>query len=156
MKQSNHAAMVFYAMGVAGIMMAVFFLLVIAGAGTYRSTVAGQAKNNRDRALVSYVLAAVKSGDAAGAVRVYDADGTPVVAVEEADSGYGVRIYQYGGKLLGDYGRLDWELNPGDALVIGETETFRVEDLGDATYRVTTDAGRALFHLRSKKAPVQE
>ncbi len=156
MKRNHHSAMVFYAMGVAGIIMAVFFLLVVAGAGTYRSTVAGQAKNNRDRALISYVLAAVKSGDAAGAVRVYDADGVPVVAVEEADSGYGVRIYQYGGKLLGDYGRLDWELNPEDALVVGETEKFRVEDLGNDTYRVTTDAGRALFHLRSKRMPVQK
>lgn len=139
----------FYTMGVAGVILAIFFLLVLSGARTYRGTVAGREKNNQDRALLSYLQANVKAGDAEGAVRVYEADGAPVVAVEEGDSGYGIRIYQHEGKLVGDYGRLDWELNPEGALVIGETERFQVEDLGNATYAVDTDAGRTLFHLRS-------
>lgn len=148
-KQSVSPAMGIYMMGVAGVILAVFFLLVISGAGIYRKAVERREQNNYDRALLSYVLANVKAGDAQGAVQVYEADGAPVVAVEEGNSGYGVRIYQYEGKLMGDYGRLDWELNPSEALAIGETKKFQIEDLGHDTYRVTTDAGRALFHVRS-------
>ncbi len=139
----------FFTMGVAAVILAVFFLLIILGATAYCGTVAGQEKNNSDRALVSYVLTNVRAGDAKGAVRVYTVNGAPVVAVEEEGSGYGIRIYQYEGKLMGDYGRLDGALNPKTALAIGETKIFRVESLGDDIYRVTTDAGRALFHVRS-------
>lgn len=149
MGQGNNPLRGFYAMGMAGVIMAVFFLLVIFGAGTYRGTVAGQEKNNRDRALISYVLTTVKSGDAEGAVRVYKVDGASVVAVEEGGSGYGIRIYQHEGKLMGDYGQLDGTLNPKGALAIGETEIFQVEAVGNDIYRVTTDAGRALFRVRS-------
>ncbi len=140
----------FYTIGAASILFAVFFLLVISGANAYRSIVAVQEKNNRDRILLSYVLANVNAGDAEDAVRVYEVDKAPVVSVEEENSGYGIRIYQYGGKLVGDYGKLDQALNPENALAIGETETFFVENLGNGTYRVTTDAGNAFFHIRSK------
>lgn len=147
MEQSKHAHLI--AMGAAGVILAVFFLLVMSGARTYRAAVAGQVKNSGDRALRSYVMSYIKSGDAEGAVRVYDVDGAPVVAVEEAGSGYGIRIYQREGKLLGDYGGMDSALNPKRALVIGDTEKFQVEELENDTYAVTTDVGRTLFHVRS-------
>lgn len=150
MKQTSHQTTGFYTVIAAGIIFAVFFLLILSGTSTYRRIVARQEKNNRDRILLSYVLANVKSGDVDGAVRIYTENDTPVVAVEEGDSGYGIRIYQHEGKLMGDYGKLDQALNPKDALAIGETETFRVEDLGNKTYRVTTDAGSAFFHIKSK------
>ena len=149
MKQNNHRMMEFYTMSVTGIILAAFFLLVISGAGAYRSIVTGQEKNNRDGTLLSYILTTVKAGDAEGAVRVYTIDGLPVVEVEDGDSRCGVRIYQYDGKLIGDYGRLDQELNPEDALTVGETEIFQVEDLKNGAYSVTTDAGRVFFHVRS-------
>lgn len=148
-KQKTSPIIGFYTMGVAGIIFAVFFLLAISGTGAYRSIVAGQEKNNRDRILLSYVLASVKAGDAKEAVHVYEVDGAPVVSVEEEDSGYGIRIYQYEGKLVGDYGKLDQALNPKDALAVGETETFQVENLGNGTYKVTTDAGNTFFHIKS-------
>lgn len=149
MKQDSRPMTGFYTMGVAGVILAVFLLLVLSGARTYRGVVEGQEENNRDRALLSYILASVKSGDAKGAVRISYVDGAPVVSVEDGNSGYGIRIYQREGKLMGNYGRLDQEPDPGEALVVGKTETFQVEDLGNATYVVTTDAGRALFHVRS-------
>lgn len=148
MEQGSRPARGIYAVVTAGVIMAVFFLLVIFGSAAYRGTVAAQEKNNRGRALISYIMTAVKSGDAEGAVRVYAVDGAPVVSVEEADSGYGIRIYQHEGRLMGDYGKLDQALNPKGALAVGETEIFQVENLGNDVYRVTTDAGRALFHLR--------
>ncbi len=149
MKKHTPKLIGFYAIGATAILLAVFFLLIISGAGTYRNIVEGQAKNNRDRILLSYVLSNIKAGDAEGAVRVYEADGIPVVAVEEEGSGYGIRIYQYEGKLMGDYGKLDQALNPKGAPAIGDAETFLVENLGNGTYKVTTDVGRAFFHVRS-------
>lgn len=139
----------FYAIGIAGAAMAVFFLLIMSGTAAYRGTVAARKENNSDRVLLSYVQAAVKSGDSEGAVRIYEADGGPIVSVEEADSGYGIRIYRHEGKLMADYGKIGQALNPSGALAIGETEVFQVEYLGNDVYRVDTDAGRALFHVRS-------
>ncbi len=155
MRQNNHPLMGFYAMGVAGIILAGFFLLVISGARAYRSTVFGREQNNRDRTLLSYISASVRAGDAEDAVTVYDKNGLQVLAVEEEGSGYGMRIYQYEGKLVGDYGGLDWDLSPEDALVVGETEVFLIEDLGNGTCRVTTDAGSVLFHVRSTMSEKQ-
>ena len=149
MKRNNHRMMEFYTMSVTGIILAAFFLLVISGASAYRSIVTGQEKNNRDRALLSYILTTVKAGDAKGAVHVYTIDGLPILEVEDGDSGCGVRIYQYDGKLFGDYGKLDQGLNPEDALAVGETEIFQIEDLKNGVYLVTTDAGRVFFHVRS-------
>ena len=37
------------------------------------------------------------------------------------------------------------------AQVIGETEVFQVEELGNGTYVVITDAGRVVFGVRSEK-----
>lgn len=152
MRQGNHPASDFYAVGIAGIILAIFFFAVVFGAGIYRSTVSGQEKNNGDRALNSYVLTNIKSGDAQGAVSIYDVDGNPVIAVEDGDSGYGIRIYQNDGRLAGDYGQLDKALNPAKAMMIGETKVFRVEALENNLYKVTTDAGSSLFYLRSGAA----
>lgn len=149
MKQNNHRMMGFYTMSVTSIILAVFFLLVISGASAYSSIVVGQEKNNRDRVLLSYILTTVKAGDAKGAVRVYKVEGRPILEVEDGGSGCGVRIYQYNGKIIGDYGKLDQALNPKDALTVGVTKIFRTEDLGNGAYIVTTDAGRVFFHVRS-------
>lgn len=148
MKKSGSSPVGFYTMGVACLFLAVFFLTVIFGAQTYRSIVAGQTGNNESRAILSYLTTCMKAYDTEGAVEVYEEGGVTVLSIADGDSGYGLRIYQYQGALLEEYGKLGEELYPEAAQVIGETETFRVEEVAERTYAVTTDGGRVLFHAR--------
>lgn len=137
-----------YTVAVAGLFLAGFFLTVVFGAQTYRGIVAGQAKNNQARALLSYISTCVRQNDRAGAVSVQEKDGRQVLVIADG-YGYALRIYPYEGCLLEDYGELEGDLFPAGAQTIGETEEFRVEELGNDTYAVVTDAGRVLFSVRS-------
>lgn len=148
MKKSGSSPVGFYTMGVACLFLAVFFLTVIFGAQTYRSIVAGQTGNNEARAVLSYLTTCMRTYDVEGAVEVYEEDGVTVLSIADGDSGYGLRIYQYQGALLEEYGKLGKELYPEAAQVIGETEIFQVEEVAERTYAVTTDGGRVLFHAR--------
>ncbi len=140
-----------YTMAVAGVFLAGFFLTVIFGAQTYREIARGQSRNNEDRALLSYISTCVRMNDTAGAVSVSQADGEPVLVIADGQSGYAIRIYRYGDSLVEDYGEAGGALYPDMAQVIGETKEFRIEELGNDTYAVDTDAGRVLFGLRSEK-----
>ena len=138
-------------MAVAGVFLAGFFLTVIFGAQTYREIADGQNRNNEARALLSYISTCVRMNDTAGAVSVSQVEGEPVLVIADGQSGYAIRIYRYGDSLVEDYGEAAGALYPDMAQVIGETEEFRIEELGDQTYAVITDAGRVLFGLRSEK-----
>jgi hypothetical protein len=138
-------------MAVAGVFLAGFFLTVIFGAQTYREIADGQNRNNEARALLSYISTCVRMNDTAGAVSVSQVEGEPVLVIADGQSGYAIRIYRYGDSLVEDYGEAAGALYPDMAQVIGETEEFRIEELGGQTYAVITDAGRVLFGLRSEK-----
>ena len=140
-----------YTMAVAGVFLAGFFLTVVFGAQTYREIAEGQSRNNEARALLSYISTCVRMNDTPGAVRVSREEGEPVLVIADGQSGYAIRIYRYGDSLVEDYGEADGALYPDMAQVIGETEEFRIEELGGQTYAVITDAGRVLFGLRSEK-----
>lgn len=140
-----------YTMAVAGVFLAGFFLTVIFGAQTYREIVDGQNRNNEARALLSYISTCVRMNDTAGAVSVSQVEGEPVLVIADGQSGYAIRIYRYGDSLVEDYGEAAGALYPDMAQVIGETEEFRIEELGGQTYAIITDAGRVLFGLRSEK-----
>ena len=140
-----------YTMAVAGVFLAGFFLTVVFGAQTYREIAEGQSRNNEARALLSYISTCVRMNDTPGAVRVSREEGEPVLVIADGQSGYAIRIYRYGDSLVEDYGEAAGALYPDMAQVIGETEEFRIEELGDQTYAIITDAGRVLFGLRSEK-----
>ena len=138
-------------MAVAGVFLAGFFLTVIFGAQTYREIADGQNRNNEARALLSYISTCVRMNDTAGAVSVSQVEGEPVLVIADGQSGYAIRIYRYGDSLVEDYGEAAGALYPDMAQVLGETEEFRIEELGGQTYAIITDAGRVLFGLRSEK-----
>lgn len=140
-----------YTMAVAGFFLAGFFLTVVFGAQTYRAIVAGQARNNQARVLLSYLSTCVRQNDTPGAVSILEEDGRTVLSIADGDTGYALRIYQEGDSLLEDYGEAGAKLYPDSAQTIGETRVFRIEDLGGDTYAVVTDAGRVLFCLRSRE-----
>ncbi len=151
MRQNKEGPMTFYTMGVACFFLAGFFLLVILGAGTYRSTVEGQQENNRTRALLSYISTCARTGGGAWAVDIVEAEGTQVLEIADGSSGYCFRIYSHEGCLLEEYGKAGTEIDPSLAMEIERTELFLVERLAEDVYAVTTDAGRVLFSMRSEE-----
>lgn len=148
MRRKSASPMAFYAVCVAGLFLAGFFLLVVFGAKTYGDLASGQLRNNRARILLSYLSACAKANDTAGAVSILQGENGPVLVIEDNGSGYALRIYQTEGNLVEDFGQAESELDPAYAQTIGETKIFMVEELGNGTFAVTTDAGRVLFHTR--------
>lgn len=140
-----------FAMAVAGIFLAGFFLVVIFGAQTYRDIVNRQTGNNEARALLSYISTCVRMNDGENAVSVSEVDGEPVLVIADGSGDYALRIYRHGDSLVEDYGEREGALYPDMAQVIGKTEEFRVEDLGHNAYAVVTDAGRVVFGVRCDK-----
>lgn len=140
---------VFVTLAAEGLFLLGFLYLVMFGAGVYRGTAEVQAENGQDRLLLSYFSTCAKNADTEGAVTLYEEAAGQVLSFEDAGSGYAVRVYSQGGKLLEDYGPVGSPLAPGSATVIGETGTFQVERVGKRTFKVTTDAGGVTFTLRA-------
>lgn len=139
-----------YTIGIAALFLAGFLMLVTLGAKTYCDTVDRQTVNNSDRAL-RYAATCIRANDSGNAVRIEQNNGT-VLSVLDADTGYALRIYLYQGNLVEEYSEPDAALNPEQAQVIGETQTFEVQQMQEGLYAVSTDAGRILVHTRSKGA----
>lgn len=138
-----------FTLAVEGLFLLGFLFLVVFGAGVYRQTVEAQEENGLNRLLMSYFSTCAKGADVEEAVTLYEDTVGQVLSFADAGSGYAVRVYQQGGKLLEDYGPAGSPLAPGSATVIGKTEDFQVERVGKRTYLVTTDEGEAAFTLRS-------
>ena len=102
------------------------------------------------RALSAYIATSIKGSDAAGAVQIQDGAEGPVLVIADNDTGYAKRIYQNGGNLVEDYGRIDSELVPDQAMVIAPTSVFEVDRPAQDRLVVTTDEGKTLITLRSE------
>lgn len=149
MRRDSRSPVTLMTMGIAGFFLAGFFLLVIFGAQVYQEIVGGQASNNHTRELMGYLVTCAKANDSQGAVRLLEREDGPMLVIADGDSGYAFRIYKHDGALVEDYGPLESQPNPQAAMVICETEVFSVEEWGEGTFAVTTDAGVVLFHARS-------
>lgn len=150
MKEKERSPLGWYTIGIAALFLAGFFLLVLFGALTYRNTVRSRNANYEVRGLTAYLTTATRANDSADSLRVYDDPAVgQVISVADGDSGFAFRIYRYDGHLVEDYNEADFDLNPEDAQIIGDTQTFAVEAAADGLWAVYTDAGRALIGLRS-------
>ena len=147
--EREHYSSGFFMIGIAAVLIASIFMLVVFGAHSFRGTAAGQDDNNNTRALGSYLSTVARSGDRSGAFTISE-DPTygQVLLIADGDSGYGLHIYQYEGQLMEDYARLESEPNPERSQVIADTNVFEVRKTG-SIFEVYTDAGRVLLHPRS-------
>ena len=138
-----------FVIGIAAIFLAGFFLLVIFGAQSYRSTVVSQSENARTRALHSYLTTVAKNCDSKDAVSLrQDASVGSVLVIADGESGYAIHIFKYDGFLMEDYAPTDAEPSPERAQKIAATESFEAE-ISDGLIVVDTDAGRVLIRPRS-------
>ena len=151
MKQSKTPSAGLFTIGIAALFLLGFLLLVIFGAQTSRNTVNSQYGNNDTRAVLSYLSAVVKANDVNGAVSVEETDGMQVLVLEDS-SGYAMRIYCRDGYLLEDYAPMGSPLDPENAQQIAPNQVFEVSMIADFTWRIVTDEGENILHLRSAYA----
>lgn len=152
MKRSDRSSPLgFYTIGIAALFLAGFLLLVVFGAQCFRNTVAVQNDNMQTRAVLSYLATCARSNDTAGSITVFNSENGQVLCVADGDTGYALRIYLRDGKLVEDYGKADAALSPEEAAVIGDTETFRLQELENGLFAADTDEGRVLLRARSAK-----
>ncbi len=146
MKRSGRSPVIYFTIGIVTLFLAGFFLLVSFGASTYRDIVDSQGRNNKTRALLGYLSTCARANDTEGSVSVKEEGGRTILVIADGSTGYAFRIYQEKGVLVEDYGRLESEILPDMAMVIGETALFQVEERGDGIYAVHTDAGEVLLY----------
>lgn len=150
MKRENGSSLGYFTIGIATLFLAGFLLLVVFGAQSYRSAVAGQNQNMRSRALLSYIVTCVKSNDADNAITVTETENGPVLVITDTDTGYALYIYRHEGDLVEEFNLPGSPLSPENAEVIGQTETFEIAALSDGLMSVATDAGHVLLRVRSE------
>ena len=149
MKHHRKNPTLFLSVGVMALFLAGFLLLVVFGARSYRDVVDSQYGNMDERALTAYLSASVKANDSSGAVSVEDSEFGQVLVVNDGRTGYALRYYRYNGQLAEDFARIGAPLDPDSAQLIAPTERFSVERGEGDLLIVTTDAGRAVLHVRS-------
>ena len=131
------------------ILFVVILLLVVLSAVSYQRAVEIQDGNGNARAILSYVITAVKA-NSANPVNTEERDGLPVLVIEETGTGYEQQIFYSGGKVYEAYGETGMTPDPGDALLIGETELFEMNWLEDDLLEIRTDAGNSYVRVRSR------
>lgn len=150
MKSRGQSPLGFYMIGIAGLFLAGFFLLVLFGAQNYRNTVTGQNDNMKNRALLSYIATVVKAYDSREALKINDSEYGQVLVISDG-SRFAMRIYKYQDTLMEDYAVADSPLAPENAQQIGETKRFELNKLSSDVLSVSTDAGKVLLHLRCEE-----
>lgn len=121
-------------------------MLVVFSAVSYQRSVKISDANGNTRAVLSYIITAVKA-DEASRVTIQDTDGMQVLVIENESTGYGQQIFYRDGKVQENYGRLGEPVAVDDALVIGEADLFRLDLKADNLLQITTDLGSSYVHL---------
>ena len=70
-----------------------------------------------------------------------EAESTVLVIMEE-DAGYALRIYNYQGHLVADYGESAGQLWPQDAIKLGENTRFEITEVKPGLLMIDTSDGR--------------
>lgn len=126
----------------------VILLLVVYSAVSYQRAVEIQEDNNNTRALLSYVITAVKANET-GAVTIEERDGMPVLVITDTAIGYEQQIYQADGKVYEAYGKTGMHPDPSEALEIGESQLFELSWLKENLLQIRTDKGNSYVHIRN-------
>ena len=141
-KQKSSISNAFYTLGIVTLFIGGFLLLVVFGATSYRNVVLSQESNNHTRELSAYLSLTIQTNKK-GKIYTYQEKGidSKVLVVQDGNSSYAFRIYNYGGNLVEDYGKMDGELYPEDANVLGENSKFVLREVKEGLLAIETDAG---------------
>ena len=131
-----------------GILFVVILMLVVFSAISYQHAVEIQEGNNNARAILSYVITAVKA-NAANPVVTEERGGMPVLVIQEPSTGYEQMIFLSDGKVYETYQEAGTQPDPEDALLIGETDLFGMNWLQEDLLEISTDAGNSYVRVQT-------
>ena len=125
----------------------VILIMVVFSAMSYQRSVEIQDDNNNTRAVLSYVITAVKA-DEAGLVTVDDDGSLQILRIADGSTGYEQQIYHKDGKVLESYGKTGTIPDPEEAIVIGQADSFEFSWAADDLLEIQTDIGKSYVHIR--------
>lgn len=146
MRRDSRSMVGFYTIGIVALFLAGFMMLLVYGANTYRDTVRNQNMNNESRSVLAWLQSSVQSHGEADIRVEQDEEFGTVLVIPERGTDYGQRIYQYEEELVNDYSRLDRELRPEAAQVLGPARVFEIQEEEGGLIRIRTEAGEVLMH----------
>ena len=139
--------------GLSTVIVTVFFLgcflaMILFGTGIYRDIAGGHQENSLRRSVLSYLLtiSRINGSDITVSQGKY---GTMLV-IADGDTGYAVRIYQYDGRLVEDYGKPEGPLYPDAADRIAKTDRFEISEVKEDLLHVQTSEGSVYLHTGGK------
>ena len=131
---------------VVAILFCVILLLVVFSAVSYQHAAEVQASNDNTRAVLSYVITAVKSDEAAN-ITLTEKEGVTVLMIEGGRAGYARQIFGRDGKVYEVYGKTGASLQSGEAIEIGHSELFAMSMENEELLAVRTDLGSAYVRI---------
>lgn len=149
MHRSSGRATPAFSLALFVLMLGCILWLTAMGAGLYGSLEASRTANEQTRAALGSLVARVRSGDAAGAVRL---DGGPegdMLVLTEQESGYEFRIYLADGWLMEQFCAADAATDPEAAQPLAPAQEFTAQWASPALLRLTVDGNTADAALRS-------
>ena len=126
----------------------VILMLVVFSAVSYQRSVEISDANGNTRAVLSYIITAVKASEASR-VSIENTDGMQFLVIEDASTGYGQQIFYKDGKVQESYGKIGEPVIVDDALVIGEAKMFELDMAAYNLLQVKTDLGSSYVHIRT-------
>lgn len=128
------------------ILFLVMLLLVVFSATAYKSSVTAQSVNNDARAVLSYVITAVKSNKTDD-IRLIPVDGVDTLVMTDGQTGFEQRIYYRDGQLLENYGMTGTEFPKDSETVIGRTDYFEMNLMEDELLEIRTSYGSSFVNI---------
>lgn len=149
MEKKNRSTGEFLSTLTIAILFLVIILLVVFSAVSYKNGTDAKAANDNSRAVLSYVVTAVKDGSDAK-IEIGGSKGESSISIVDEEAGYERRIFAEDGKLLEEYVREGSIGYKDDALVIGEVGSFDAAYTGKDILRIRTDKGTSYVRIRKK------
>jgi len=130
--------------------MCVLFLamlvLVVFAAKAYKSSVNAQSRNDDSRAVLSYIITAVK-GNKTDDIRLDTIDGVQTLVLKDDQTGLEQRIYYKDGQLRENYGLTGGRFAEDAETVIGSTDRFEMRMIGEDILEIQSGFGNSYVRI---------
>ena len=143
MHRSSGRATPAFSLALFVLMLGCILWLTALGAGLYGSLEASRTANEQTRAALGSLVARVRSGDAAGAVRLDSGPEGDMLVLTEQESGYEFRIYLADGWLMEQFCAADAATDPEAAQPLAPAQEFTAQWASPALLRLTVDKNTA-------------
>ena len=137
MHRSSGRATPVFSLALFMLMLGCILWLTALGAGLYGSLEASRTANEQTRAALGSLVARVRSGDAAGAVRLDSGPEGDMLVLTEQESGYEFRIYLADGWLMEQFCAADAATDPEAAQPLAPAQEFPALWASPAALRLT-------------------